>query len=238
MWPSASMTGWPASRRTSALLRVTAVASRRRPAGARAQAPPVAAGLWAGSAAVGTHADQVEAVLDDVEVVLVRGRSRRLGQRPLEAGRRPDVGHLAARAAHEVVVVAGEVLGELEPPVVVGAGHPPGSARVQQHGDVAVRARLREARVGLEDLGDGEGATGAGERLDEGTAQPGVALVATEQAEPDLLVDARLHRLSAPRRRPQLAREHGTQGQFGTGAGSGARCGRSSAPVPTTRAAA
>src|SRR5262249_54372528 len=46
---------------------------------------------------------------------------------------------------------------------------------------------------GLQDLRDGQRAAGSGERLDEGAAQRRVALVAAEQPQPDLFVDARVH---------------------------------------------
>jgi hypothetical protein len=56
-----------------------------------------------------------------------------------------------------VVVMAGEVFGQLEATMIVGAVDPPGRAGIDEGGDVAIGAALGQAGVGLEDLGNREG---------------------------------------------------------------------------------
>jgi hypothetical protein len=58
-----------------------------------------------GLPAVGAHAEEVEAVLGHVEVVLIGDGSGGLRKGTFETGRRVDVGDLAARTADEVVVM-------------------------------------------------------------------------------------------------------------------------------------
>ena len=87
-----------------------------------------------------------------------------------------EVGHDAAVGADQVVVVAGQVLGQLEPGELVAAGdaldHPGGL----QHAEVAVHRALREALAPGDHLGGGEGAVGLGQDPDQGLAVGRVAL--------------------------------------------------------------
>ena len=83
-----------------------------------------------------------------------RGRGR--GDRALEPGRRGDVLDPPARRADEVVVVAGEVLGELPARELVGADDAVHDAGLLEHDEVAVHRALREVGPLVEDLGDRE----------------------------------------------------------------------------------
>src|SRR4051794_16709356 len=77
-------------------------------------------------AALRARADEIEAVLGDVEVVLIGCRPGGFGQGPLQTGRGADVGDPATGAAHEMVVVPGEILGQFEASQIVGTGDPAG----------------------------------------------------------------------------------------------------------------
>ena len=81
-----------------------------------------------------------------------------------------------------MVVVPGEVLGELVAGEVVRAVHPVHDPRLFEDGEVAVHRALGEARTVLEDLGDGEGSIGALQDLDDRAAVGGVTLVAAGEA--------------------------------------------------------
>ena len=96
--------------------------------------------------------------------VAARDRGGRRGDRALEPGRRGHVLHPPARRADEVVVVPGEVLGQLPARELVGAHDPVHDPGLLEHHEIAVHRALREAAPGLEDLGDGQRAWRLGER--------------------------------------------------------------------------
>ena len=87
-----------------------------------------------------------------------------------ERSRPADAGTSSTRphdAADEVVVVAGEILGQLPARELVGADdavHDPG---VLQHDEVAVHRALRESGPVVEDLGDGERPRRGDERVEQ-----------------------------------------------------------------------
>ena len=114
-----------------------------------------------GLAARRAGADQVELVAGDHVALLLGHHPGRLVHGPLEPWRRDHVLHRAADGAGQVVVVPGQVLGQLEPAVVVDAGDPADHAGLDQRGHVAVGAGLREGLVGLQDLGDRQRPAGA-----------------------------------------------------------------------------
>ena len=80
----------------------------------------------------------------DLEARLLGRHPPRLRQRPLEPRRRRHVGHQAARRADEMVVMmAAQILGELEAAEVVVAGEATDHPRLRQRGEAAVGRALR-----------------------------------------------------------------------------------------------
>ena len=77
-----------------------------------------------------------------------------------------EVGHQAAVGAQQVVVVAGQVLGQLEAGELVDGHDAPDHAGLGQHGQGAVGRALGQGGVVLEDLGDGQGSPGDLEGVD------------------------------------------------------------------------
>ena len=65
--------------------------------------------------------------------------------------------------AHEVVVMLGQVLGQLVPAELAGRGHPVDDTGVFEHDQVPVHRALRQRRRDAEDVGQGERTIGAGE---------------------------------------------------------------------------
>src|SRR5664280_146610 len=127
-------------------------------------------------------AHQVELVADHLVALLLGDRPGGLVHGPLQPVRGDHVLHRAAPGTGQVVVVPGEVLGQLVAPVVVDTGDPAHDTRLDQHRHVPVGARLREGLVGLQDLGDRQRAPGGGQRRHQRPAYRGVALL--EAAEP------------------------------------------------------
>ena len=101
--------------------------------------------------------------------------------RGLELGRHGEVDDGAARRADEVVVVLGEVLGELVARELVARDDAPHDAGRVEHGEVAVRGALGQPAIAVEELGDGEGPIGGVQRIDERPPVAGVALAVAAQ---------------------------------------------------------
>jgi hypothetical protein len=87
-----------------------------------------------------------------------------------------------------VVVVTGEVLGELPPGELVGADDAVHDVGLLEHDEVAVHRALRELGTVLEDLGDGERARLVDERVEQRPTVGGEALPHRPQAGGDGLV--------------------------------------------------
>src|SRR4051812_16204600 len=85
-----------------------------------------------------------------------------------------EVFDVAASAADEVVVVLGEVLGQLVPSEVVPGDDATHDAGALEHGQVPVGRALREVAAVLEQLGDAEGAVRSFELVDQRPALRGV----------------------------------------------------------------
>ena len=122
---------------------------------------------------VGAAAEQVEAVVVGPEPggrrpprpwpprASARGRSD-----TVKSATEPHVG-----ADQVVVMVVGEVLGQLEAGELVGAGHPVDHAARLEHGEVAVGRALGQAALD-QHLGGGERTAGVDEHLDQACAGP------------------------------------------------------------------
>ncbi len=130
------------------------------------QVPAVAAGSY-----------EVHAVVVDGESRLFLGDTGGLGERPLQAGRGGDVDDLAARFADEVVVVAGQVLGQFEAAVVVATGHPAEGLGIDEGRDVAIGRTLGDGRRSGEYLRDAQGPAGRREGLDQSSPRCRIALL-------------------------------------------------------------
>jgi hypothetical protein len=92
------------------------------------------------------EAHQVQLVLGDLIALFLRHGPGCLIQCTLQLRRRVDVCHLSAPRTDEVVVVARQLLGQLEATVVVGARNPAHHADVDERGHVPIRAALGELR--------------------------------------------------------------------------------------------
>ena len=86
-----------------------------------------------------------------------------------------------------MVVVAGEVFGELEPGVLVVGDDPVHDAGLLEDDEVAVRAALRQPASRREDLGKGERAGGLAEDVDDRLAISRDALADATEPRGDLL---------------------------------------------------
>jgi len=130
-------------------------------------------------------------VLVDLEVGLLGCGPGSLGQGSLEAGGGRHILDGAAVAADEVVVVlAAEVLGELEAAGVVGAGDAAHDVGVGQDREGPVGRAHRDRRGDVDDLGDRQWAISAGEHLHDLAAIRGVALIERGQPQRRFVVNA------------------------------------------------
>jgi hypothetical protein len=107
-----------------------------------------------------------------------------LGGLLLEAGRQCHVDDLAAVHAQQVVMVLGEVFGELEPGELVARRHPADKAGLMQVGQMPVGGAARQAGQSLGDVTNAHRVPGADEQVDDRAPTAGVALV--DQAQPTL----------------------------------------------------
>lgn len=129
-----------------------------------------------------TQADQLEPM--GVERV-AHGRAHLVGtvlQRGLEVRWQRDVVDAAALRAHQVVVVAHELLVEFVACDVVDRGETANDPALLEGGEIAVQGRLCLPRPGVHELGDGHGATEFDEQVHEIAACGGVALPSLVEA--------------------------------------------------------
>ena len=128
-----------------------------------------------------------------IDTVAVRQKSLGVGQAvqlfgngAFERGRWCDVAHLSAPRTQEMVVVFGEVLGQLETgELVVGgdASDDPGSLEVEQ---VPVCGASGEIGEELGDVVDADGMTGVHEHLNDGLSPGRISLVDSAESILDL----------------------------------------------------
>ncbi len=88
-----------------------------------------------------------------VETLGVGQRIERVVESPFERRRQRDVANRAARLADQVMVVLGEVLGELVPSMVGRVHQPSHDAHLLHHREIAVGGTLREHRGEFDQLG-------------------------------------------------------------------------------------
>jgi foldase protein PrsA len=129
----------------------------------------------------------------DVEVRLPACLLCRLGERLLDVGGQHDVLETAAGRTHQVVVVLGELLGELVAGDVVGGREAPHDRALLERGEVAVQRALRLARTEVVELGDRHRAPGIDQQLHELAPPQRVALARPPQLFVDDVVDVGGH---------------------------------------------
>ena len=100
--------------------------------------------LWRSGAALGAEADHVELVLSYLVALLFGHSPRCFAQGALQLRGGVHVLDLPAGGADEVVVVARQLLGQLESSVVVGASDSADHAYLDERRHVPVRAALGE----------------------------------------------------------------------------------------------
>ena len=121
-------------------------------------------------------------MVGDMEPDGVSRRSPGFGERSLEARRRGHVLHRTTRSADEMVVVmAGQVLRQLEATVLVDPLNAAHDARLSEHGEVPVRRALRHTGRGRQEFGHRQWAIGGGQRFDQLLALRGVPLIGTTE---------------------------------------------------------
>ena len=103
-------------------------------------------------------------------------------ERGLDRSPERNVLHASAPLADEVMVVLGEVLGELEMRVVGAVHKTPYHAGLLEHGKVAVGGALRKGCVARKKFREGHRRTSARQHLDDPATSVGVALLTTAEA--------------------------------------------------------
>ena len=116
------------------------------------------------------------------------------------SGKREVLDGTAGRA-DEVVVVLGEVLGELVAGELAAADDAPHDAGFFEQGEVAVSGALRQALVGLQQLRQCQRTVGTGQGRDDGTPVAGVALIGLAQPRHRGVVDVGTHARTVPLQR-------------------------------------
>ena len=107
------------------------------------------------------------------------GAGHRFGERMhavFELGRRIDVEDGSAGIADDVVMVAGEILGQFVPCGVVSREQPMHHAGLLEDGEISIGGALGETGAAVEEFGHGERSIGTAEGVDEGASIGGVAL--------------------------------------------------------------
>lgn len=101
-----------------------------------------------------------------------------VGQALLDPPRRFEILDRAARDAHQMVVmVARQLLGQLEARELVGPHHPAHDTGLFENRQVSVRGALRQLGAIGDQFSGGERPAGLGQGIDEGAPAGGVALV-------------------------------------------------------------
>jgi hypothetical protein len=133
-------------------------------------------------------ADHVEGVRRRFETLLRRQFVDHSRDRRLEGGARRHVDDPSAGRADQVVVMVGEVLGELEARELVAGGDAPHHAGALEVGEVAVGRAARHVGDVVGDVGDAGRVAQGGEQFDDRLAPGGVALVHAAQMDFDQFV--------------------------------------------------
>ena len=99
--------------------------------------------------------------------------------RPFQPRRRQDIFDGATAGTRQMMVVAGQLLGQFKSAMVVDSGNPADDTGLDQCGHIPVGTGLGERLVGLNDLGDRKGTPGRRQRSHQGASDRRVSLVET-----------------------------------------------------------
>jgi hypothetical protein len=161
--------------------------------------------------AVGAVSEDVEAVAVRLEPLFRGELVDGFGDVALEGRGRGDVDNFAAAGAEEVVVMLGEVLGQLKASELVVGGDAPHHAGDLKVDKVAVGRTARHAWKASGDVTDADRMTGSEEQVDDRPSACGVALLDPPEPVGDLVmeaVDAIPGRFVGPRRRHHPSYKH------------------------------
>src|SRR5215472_15468042 len=152
--------------------------ARDRGAGGGRRTRPGTGWLVAG----GALAQDVEAVAVRLEALGVGELADRLGHLVLEGGREGDVGDLAAVDAQQMMVVLGQILGELEAGELIVGGDPPDQPGGLEVDQVPVGGAAGQVGQAFGDVADAHRVPRADQQLDDRAASRGVPLIYPAQA--------------------------------------------------------
>ena len=114
-------------------------------------------------------------MMDALELAAAGDSFERALDGGLDVGGEGEILDGAARRADEVMVVFGEILGELVTGELATAVDSPDYARLLEQGEVAVGGALRKALARSEQLGDRHGSIGGRKHGDDGSSVRRVA---------------------------------------------------------------
>ena len=145
----------------------------------------VRATLGAGAAG----AEKIETVFSDREAFARGGGRKRCIELLLGLFVERKVGDVTARIADQVVMVAGQVLGEFVTCELIVGDDPTHRTSLFKDGQVSVHARLGERGVDFADLADGKRAATVYQRLDQPPPTARVTLVSLREKPSNFFID-------------------------------------------------
>jgi hypothetical protein len=128
------------------------------------------------------QAEHIEAVAVGLEALRLGELRNGTGYLLLQARRERDVDDLSAVYAEQMMVVLGEVFGQLVPGELVVCGDPPDEPGRVQVGQVPVGGTAWQVRQALGDVADTHRVARADEQVNDGAPSCGVPLVDQAQA--------------------------------------------------------
>ena len=134
-------------------------------------------------------AEKIETVLGDREALARCRRGKRRIELLLGLFVERKVCDVAARIADQVVMVAGQVLGEFVTRELIVGDDPTHRTSLFKDGQVSVHARLGERGVDFADLADGKRAATVYQRLDQPPPTARVTLVSLREKPSNFFID-------------------------------------------------
>jgi len=140
--------------------------------------------------ALSTDTEHVESVTVRLETLRLGELLNSAGDASLEFRRRRHVGDLPAAHTQQMMVVLGEILGELETSELVVGRHSPHEAGALEVDEVAIGRAARKLRQLAGDVTDADGVPGGGEQLDDSAPAGRVSLIDAAKARSGHFVQA------------------------------------------------